>query len=612
MSRTLLLPVLFSLLIAGASAQDFHLKDGDRVVFFGDSITDQRLYTTFTETFAVTRFPDRRIAFTHSGWGGDRVTGGGGGGIDMRLKRDVVAYNPTVVTIMLGMNDGRVRPFDQQIFDIYSRGYRKIVADLKAAAPGVRITAIRPSPFDDVTQAARFPGGYNEVLVRYGQFVQELGAAENLTVADLNGPVVEMLVRAKSTSAETAQKIVPDRVHPAASGHLIMAMALLKDWKAPSVVSSVEIDAAGKRVAGTERTKVTAAEFGGARVAWTQKDEALPMPVDFSDPVMALAVNSSDFMESLNRQMVKVTGLAAAGQPAYTLLIDGEEITTRPAEEWARGVNIAGLRTPMWERAARVHSLTLKHNNVHFARWRTFEVPFQSERIGSMKAALDSLDAFEQELVARQRETARPWAHRFEIVQGGSSFKPIFTGSDLSGWHISQVNHHGKTQGWTVENGAITGTQDKPGHGGILLTDKSYRNFEVSLELNPDFGCDGGLFLRANEKGEAYQVLLDNLDGGAIGGIYGERLKGVATFVPEWQEWFRRGSWNQLRARIEGDTPHIQVWLNGVKITDWLDTANHAADGATSGMIAVQVHAGNRWIPGGKHRFRNVMVRELP
>ena len=36
---------------------DFYLKDGDRVVFYGDSITEQRLYTTYTETYVVTRFP---------------------------------------------------------------------------------------------------------------------------------------------------------------------------------------------------------------------------------------------------------------------------------------------------------------------------------------------------------------------------------------------------------------------------------------------------------------------------------------------------------------------------------------------------------------------------
>lgn len=577
------------------------------MVFFGDSITDQRLYTAFTETYAVTRFPDRTIGFVHSGWGGDRVTGGGGGGIDIRLSRDIAAYKPSVVTIMLGMNDGRVRAFDQQIFDIYANGYKKIVKDLKAANPGVRITAIRPSPYDDVTQEPRFPGGYNDVLVRYGQFVQELAAAENLHVADLNSSVVAMLAKAKSVSLEDSRKIVPDRVHPAASGHLIMAAALLKSWNAPAIVSSVSFDAGNRRIAGSERTSVTAAKFDRA-VSWMQTDEALPMPVDMADPVMALAVSSSDFQASLNRQIVQVTGLP---EGPYTLRIDGSEIATRSASEWAQGVNISTLHTPMWDQAARVHALTLEHNNVHFARWRALEVPFEKDGLAAMPQALSALDALEAELVARQRALAKPVAHRFELLPGGSSFRPLFNGNDLSGWHISQVNHHGRTQGWKVENGAITGTQDRAGHGGIILTDRAFKNFEVSLEINPDFGCDGGLFLRSSEKGEAYQVLLDNLDGGAIGGIYGERLKGVETFWPQWQKWYKRGAWNHLRARIDGDTPHIQVWLNGIKITDWTDTANHAADGATSGMIAVQVHAGNRWIPGGHHRFRKIIVREL-
>src|SRR2546428_2551782 len=99
-----------------ARAQSFALKEGDRVVFYGDSITDQRLYTTFTETFVLTRFPRLNVSFVHSGWGGDRVTGGGGGPVDLRLERDVLVYKPTVMTIMLGMNDGRYRAFDQQTF----------------------------------------------------------------------------------------------------------------------------------------------------------------------------------------------------------------------------------------------------------------------------------------------------------------------------------------------------------------------------------------------------------------------------------------------------------------------------------------------------------------
>ena len=114
----------------------FYLKDGDRVVFYGDSITDQRLYTTFVETYVVTRFPKLNVTFVHSGWGGDRVTGGGGGPIDVRLKRDVFAYKPTVVTIMLGMNDASYQAFDPKIFDTYAKGYEHIVESVKDDAPG--------------------------------------------------------------------------------------------------------------------------------------------------------------------------------------------------------------------------------------------------------------------------------------------------------------------------------------------------------------------------------------------------------------------------------------------------------------------------------------------
>src|SRR6202030_1576607 len=107
---------------SAASQSPFYLKDGDRVVFYGDSITDQRLYTTFVETYVVTRFPKLNVSFVHSGWGGDRVTGGGGP-VDLRLKRDVFAYKPTVVTVMLGMNDASYKAFDPKVFETYSRGY---------------------------------------------------------------------------------------------------------------------------------------------------------------------------------------------------------------------------------------------------------------------------------------------------------------------------------------------------------------------------------------------------------------------------------------------------------------------------------------------------------
>jgi len=204
-------------------------------------------------------------------------------------------------------------------------------------------------------------------------------------------------------------------------------------------------------------------------------------------------------------------------------------------------------------------------------------------------------------------------------------FTPLFNGKDLSGWHISKTNHHGTTPDYRVVHGLIVGTQNPIGRGGILLTDKRYKNFEVYMEVKPDWGNDSGLFLRSTEKGQTYQVTLDYLPGGGMGGIYGEALKGVsgrgaplpagatAPQVTPWTEVWKRESWNSVRARIEGDVPHIQVWINGTLVRDWRDTENHLPNGATDGMIAIQMHYGpRRWVPGGFWRWRNIGVKELP
>ena len=404
--------VLLALLPLPVLAQSaFYLKDGDRVVFYGDSITDQRLYTTFTETFVLTRFPQMRVEFIHSGWGGDRVTGGGGGPIEVRLNRDVIIYRPTVITVMLGMNDGRYRAFDQDTFNTYSAGYEKMVQTLRAALPAARMTLIQPSPYDDVTRDPGFEGGYNAVLVRYGQFIKELAQRQGLDVADLNTSVVEALVKARAADAATAQKIVPDRVHPAAPGHLLMAGALLKAWSAPGLVSSIEIDATSGRATKAENSLVTDLTSGNS-LSWTQTDKALPMPLDMKDPISVLALKSSDFVQSLNQQPLKVTGLKGA---SYSLAIDGEEVGVFSKEALAEGLNLAVLPTPMARQAAAVHALTLKHNNIHFSRWRQVQLPLENDPLVQKPLVLGALDSLEAEIVQSQRATAQPKAHRFEL-----------------------------------------------------------------------------------------------------------------------------------------------------------------------------------------------------
>ena len=409
--RSLLLLVLGTL----CAAQEFHLRDQDRVVFYGDSITDQRMYTVAVETFVATRFPGRKISFTHSGWGGDRVTGGGGGPVDERLKRDVIAFKPTVATIMLGMNDGRYRAFDEAIFREFSTGYEKIVKTLQDALPGVRLTLIRPSPYDDVTLPPAFAGGYNGLLVRYGAYLAELAQRSSASVADLNKGVVAMLEKAKQADLATAKKIIPDRVHPGWGGHLIMAAELLKAWNAPATVTAVEIDAAAGSVKEQKATAVSdwRAAAGGL-YTWTQRDSALPMPLPAEDAAVKLAVASSDFYARLNQQTLKVTGL---GEGNYALKINGKPAGSYVSSALAAGVNLAQAETPMMDQARAVHALTLKRTGVHQMRWRQLQLPMEKDGLGRLKTILENLDALDAELAERQHAAAQPGASYYELVR---------------------------------------------------------------------------------------------------------------------------------------------------------------------------------------------------
>ena len=417
MKRLLSLALIALVYGQSSLAQDkFALKEGDRVVFYGDSITDQRLYTTFTETFVVTRFPKLNVRFVHSGWGGDRVTGGGGGPIDTRLKRDVFSYHPTVITVMLGMNDASYQPFKQDIFDTYAKGYEHIVASVKKEIPGIRMTLIQPSPFDDVTRPPSFEGGYNAVLVRYGEFVKELAKKNGLDVADLNTAVVEATKKAFASDPENAKNLNPDRVHTAPSGQLLMAAELLKSWHAPAVVSSVKItinDKSEVAALGVD-SAVSDLKNEGGKLTWTQLDEALPFPVDLNDKNTALAIQSSDFIQALNTQPLTVQGLAPGN---YTLKIDGNEVGNFPSDILAKGVNLAVKDTPMKQQASRVHGLTLRHNDLHFTRWRMIEVPFEAEAPEQVKKANVELDAIEEEVVKKQRAEAQPKPHAFELTK---------------------------------------------------------------------------------------------------------------------------------------------------------------------------------------------------
>ena len=404
--------------LTAAEQGDFYLHSGDTVVFYGDSITDQRLYTMLTELYVVTRFPGMNVGFVHSGWGGDRVTGGGGGSIDQRLQRDVFPYHPTVLTIMLGMNDGRYVNHTAADDDVYYTGYRHIIDAVRQAIPNLRITAIEPSPYDDVTRPLTLqPAGYNAILVSYGEWIRRYATQAKLDVADLNAGVVEMLRKANVIDPAMAQKIIPDRVHPGLAGHLIMAEQLLKAWGARSIVSDVKIDAMTGDIAQAEFAHVSDVH-AGVPLSWSEQDEALPLPLAEMmaadhDHTIGLAIRASDVVQALNEQELRVTGLKAGD---YKLTIDGEPVGTWKNTELEQGVNLAVLETPMSEQAMQVRDLTVRRIDIHQSRWRTLQVPLQGMDLEHLNESLRALDSLDIEVAAKQRAAAQPRSHVFQLT----------------------------------------------------------------------------------------------------------------------------------------------------------------------------------------------------
>lgn len=202
-----------------------------------------------------------------------------------------------------------------------------------------------------------------------------------------------------------------------------------------------------------------------------------------------------------------------------------------------------------------------------------------------------------------------------------AGFTRIFDGKTLKGWHVSRTAHHGTEPKVLVKNGVLMIGQNPFGVGGLLLTDKRYKNFELYLEANGDPGCDGGVFLRSSESGNAYQITLDDPGNPKSDGSLISEMRKIGKGARNDTDAWKPGQWNKLRVRVTGDAaPHITFWLNDQMIWDVQEDPSTYFTDLEGGSIAVQAHYDvtwpggpvPHWVPGSVHRFRNIAIKELP
>lgn len=396
-----------------ARAQQFALKDGDTVVFYGDSITAQHLYTRDVEDFVLTRYPEMHVRFVNAGVPGDTVRGGYAGTMPERIRRDVQPFQPTMITVMLGMNDGGWGYGPTTLDADFQKGFRTVLDELRKASPRADITLICPTPYDEVTHGTEFPG-YSHVIDTFAEDVAGIGSQlqasgdKKIMVADFHGPMMHALELAKAEFPELAPLIVPDRIHPSATGHWIMAVALMSAWHVNPVVSSFALNAASGRVIDTKRTTITNLERLPDGLKWMQRDDALPLPLDFNDAMTPMLVKISEIAD-LDQMILRVESLDSS---RYDLIIDGKEIASFSREELQHGVNLALFKTPMLDQARGIDSQEQERMTLDQAR---FILSADLQQNASSSAAQDRLRQAQEELAASIRKDLDPKPHQFEL-----------------------------------------------------------------------------------------------------------------------------------------------------------------------------------------------------
>jgi hypothetical protein len=177
--------------------------------------------------------------------------------------------------------------------------------------------------------------------------VEAIAAENHLATVDFGAPLNAALVRLLKANPELARTLLPDRVHPSASAHLILGAALLHAWHAPSLVTRVGIDARSGAISPSENTKVSGWSAGSGSFTWRQLDGSLPLPIDYDNEAVAIAIQAGADLESLDLEPLAVTGLAKG---SYQLAIDGQAIGVFTASQLASGINLARYGTPMrWQ-----------------------------------------------------------------------------------------------------------------------------------------------------------------------------------------------------------------------------------------------------------------------
>ena len=220
--RFVCLPVIL-LGITNMSFAADPLKKGERIVFFGDSITQGGVgpkgYVTVIKNTLAEKHKDLGIEVIGAGISGNKVPN-----LQSRLEKDVLAKKPTLVVIYIGINDvwhGETDPAKGTTTEKFEAGLTEIVGKIKAA--GARVVLCTPSVIGEKKAGAN---KLDAKLDEYSDITRKVAKATGSDLCDLRKAFQDHLAKSNPDDKEKGI-LTGDRVHLNDAGNKFVAEAIL-------------------------------------------------------------------------------------------------------------------------------------------------------------------------------------------------------------------------------------------------------------------------------------------------------------------------------------------------------------------------------------------------
>lgn len=223
-----LLAVVAVALAVVATPRPGPFRAGERIGFFGDSISEAGNQAFYLEYLTAIRHPGKGARFENMGKSGDTSWGGAA-----RWAKEPAAKDVDRVFVMFGMNDIG----SESCAEKYLRAMREIIRQLQANGKG--IVLLTPSPYDVWGRQPKPPERSGEKLSACAEAVRALAEEKTLPLVDLFEPMSEIY------RANPDRWFNNDRIHPDFAGHMLMASLIWSATGEKGEFSRVEFDAAG-------------------------------------------------------------------------------------------------------------------------------------------------------------------------------------------------------------------------------------------------------------------------------------------------------------------------------------------------------------------------------